>query len=228
MDLNKCNMTIKDNRLTPVEFSHRTKSGSYWLFNCSCGNNPVIRISSYKRGDSRSCGCLRDELSTMHGYRKKGKLNPTYSTWRAIKTRCNNPNYIDSHLYLSRNITVCDRWLKFENFLADMGDKPEGTSIDRIDNEKGYYKENCRWATPSMQSDNRRCVKKISFNNQEKTVLQWSKEIGIKRSTLYRRIFVDNWSIEKAFNTPLNVSKINKNTSSENRAMISYYNKESK
>lgn len=191
MDLNKNNMNI-ENRLTPIKFSYRGRNGSYWLFNCKCGNTPIIRIYSYKRGDSKSCGCLRDEISTKHGYRRKGKLNPTYSTWKAMKTRCNNPKYFDSHLYSKKGVKVCDRWVNsFENFLEDMGDKPKEMSLDRINNNGDYEPSNCRWATHSMQSNNRECVRKIFFNNQEKTVLEWSKEINVKRSTLYRRIFVD-------------------------------------
>lgn len=87
------------------------------------------------------------------------KDNPAYSSWHNMKQRCNNPNDKDYIRYGKRGITVCERWNSFDNFLEDMGERPKGTTLDRIDNSKGYYPENCRWATKKEQTHNSRVVK---------------------------------------------------------------------
>lgn len=195
-------LSNKLSKLIPLNFVEKRGSHEYWKFQCSCGNVKVIRYTSYKSGITRSCGCMRIESSTKHGHRK----SRTYSSWRAMKTRCNNKNYFENYLYSQRQIKICDRWNNsFENFLNDMGERPIGKTLDRIDNNGNYEPSNCRWANPSEQSDNRRCVIKITFNNETKTLLEWSKRLMLSRSILYRRIFVDKWSIERAFLEPKNV-----------------------
>lgn len=148
------------NRLTAIKFSHMAKNSvSYWEFLCSCGNTIVISRSSAMRGTSRSCGCLQKEETaqrfTTHGQSnpRNGKRSKTYIVWSGIIARVNHPL---SNSYIG--VTVSDEWKVFENFLRDMGEVPEGKSIDRIDNTRGYEIDNCRWASRTEQSRNvRKC-----------------------------------------------------------------------
>lgn len=115
---------------------------------------------------------------------------PTYKTWGCVLYRCRTPG---SKYWHDKGISFCKRWLKFENFLKDMGERPIETSLDRIDNSKGYSKENCRWATAKQQCRNR----SNNFNLKGKTLSEWSEIIGIKRSTLAQRYYVYGWSVDR-------------------------------
>lgn len=109
-----------------------------------------------RSGHAKSCGCLHSEIvaknKTIHGQLK----TPAYFSWQAMIGRCTNPNHIAYPWYGARGIKVCESWLTFANFFADMGERPEGTTLDRKDNEKGYEPGNCRWATRQEQDANRR------------------------------------------------------------------------
>jgi hypothetical protein len=112
-----------------------------------------------------------------------------YSTWCGMKQRCYNPTSKFYPYYGGRGIKICDRWLNsFENFFADMGERPDNHTIDRIDNEQGYSPKNCKWATRSEQQKNRRCNRFVTLNGITKTAMEWSEETGIAHQTLYARI----------------------------------------
>lgn len=149
-------------RLTVREFSRIKWGHAIWLCSCRCGNLVFIPQGSLARGLTKSCGCLRREItrkaSWRHGDARKGKLTPEYRCWEAIKRRCYNRNTKDWRLYGARGITVCKRWRdSFAAFLKDMGRKPSPKySIDRINSNGNYSKRNCRWATASQQRRNRR------------------------------------------------------------------------
>jgi hypothetical protein len=158
-------------RLTVVSLSGKRGSGGnrFWLCHCQCGNETLVTGSDLRRttGNTRSCGCLQRERSaaanTIHGHSGRGSSSPTYYSWQRMKARCYNPNEPNFSNYGGRGITVCDRWRfgedgrsGFECFLADMGEKPPGIVLDRIDNDGNYSPANARWATHEQSANNRR------------------------------------------------------------------------
>lgn len=104
-------------------------------------------------------------------------------------SRCTNPNVKCFSNYGGRGIKICNEWEKFENFLADMGERPEGKTIERIENDKGYYKENCRWATKKEQANNKRNNVPFTFNGKTQNAAQWEAELGLKKSYLSNRLY---------------------------------------
>lgn len=141
-------------RLTIVE-PYSEKYGSKWKHTvlCECGTRKIVRGSSLSKGHSNSCGCLQREISTRHGMYG----SPEYVSWCAMMTRTTNEKQENYKNYGARGISVCDEWKEFESFFRDMGEKPSTShSIERVDNDKGYSKENCTWADRSTQNQNQR------------------------------------------------------------------------
>lgn len=138
------------------------RKGASWICHCDCGNTKVISAENIKRGKAKSCGCASNEFRskslTVHGQsrRKGGKPSGAWSSWNAMISRCTQLGNAQYHDYGGRGISVCESWKSFENFYSDMGDRPEGMSLDRIDPNGSYSAANCRWATPKQQTANRR------------------------------------------------------------------------
>ncbi|HEC64967.1 MAG TPA: hypothetical protein ENI23_06730 [bacterium] len=131
---------------------------------------------------------------------------PLYKRWEKMKSRCLNPNTNVWHLYGGRGISVCWRWMNFVEFAEDMGDSFEnGMSLERIDNDKGYCKENCKWIPLAEQGKNKRSVKLYEYKGQKKNISEWAEKYGIKRNTLSYRLKVLGWTIEHALETPVHL-----------------------
>jgi hypothetical protein len=199
-------------RLTVKGFSHVQKlaprsSARIWECECECGNTVYARTGSLTNGNNKSCGCYKTDLLTefsiSHGHASRGSATRTYNIWCSMKSRCSTESGPDYHLYGARGIFVCDEWkTSFENFLRDMGEVPEGKSIDRIDNDKGYCKENCRWATATEQANNRRNNRRIEFEGETKTLTQWVTELDLPYDAVRARLN-SGYSIERALSEPI-------------------------
>lgn len=170
-------LKLKENdvygRLTLLKlYVEKTKQGYKGLWKCSCGNKKLYINSKVVSGHTNSCGCYRSErlilINTKHGCSKKHKESTEYKTWQRIKDRCFNKNNQDYIHYGGRGITVCEEWLTFINFFNDMGKKPNANySIERIDVDKNYSKENCKWILKTEQPKNRRNSIFVKVNNNK-------------------------------------------------------------
>jgi len=188
-------------KLTVVGFSHRNKKNYYWNCICECGGTATIQVGSLKRGETKSCGCIHD-FKTKERFTKHGLSGTSsYNTWASMIQRCTNNNSDCYENYGGRGITVCDKWLTFEGFYEDMGDRPNEKTLDRKNVNGNYFKDNCKWATEKEQCNNMRNNVNITYNNKTQTLSQWSVELGIHRGTLNNRLFRSGWPIEKAFQT---------------------------
>lgn len=159
-----------------------------WLCRCQCGNETTVAQDSLRVGNTKSCGCFRRQV-TGNRARKHGKSQTsTHRIWARMIQRCTNAKSSDYEFYGGRGIKVCDRWLKFENFLADMGERPPHLTIERIKNHLGYEPGNCRWATRLEQANNMRSNHVIATSQGDLTLSQIARIVGIAYSSVKRRI----------------------------------------
>jgi hypothetical protein len=186
----KLNGRIKDllnkkfGRLTVIAFEDVIHNRVYWRCKCECGGVVVKPANSLRNGDVKSCGCLPHDMlierNTIHGMSKTS----IYTVWCSMIQRCTDKNHKRYNDYGGRGITVCDRWLNsFENFYKDMGDRPEGTTMDRIDNDGNYEPGNCRWATSEEQNNNTRMTLRFKDGTP---ITPWGRTTGLCNETVRR------------------------------------------
>ena len=180
----------KFNKLTAIEYANNEK----WLFECECGNQVIKKASDVKRGATKSCS----RICTTGNPSK----HPLYQTWDGIKKRCYQENATGYKNYGGRGIKICDKWKNsFWVFVSDMGEKPfSACTIERLDNNQDYCKDNCVWATAKEQSNNRRNNIYITYQNEVYTLYNICKLLELKHSTVYWRLTRSGLSAQEYFN----------------------------
>ena len=180
------------------------RSGNWLvLCECDCGTTRNVMASRLAAGNSKSCGCLSTENKITHGHTQSHRRAKSreYWIWNSMKNRCINPNYKHYKDYGGRGISLCQSWHVFENFFSDMGVKPDGMTLERIDNSKGYSPENCRWESRHSQSRNKRSNRWITADGVSMVITDWAARIGLCHSTIIARID-RGWPDHLAVTTP--------------------------
>lgn len=193
----------KFGKWTVLEHKEKRGQAHYWLCKCECGNTAIVRGGSLAQGTSKSCGCVGRqktiERSTKHG----GYGTRLYRIWDDMKARCYNHNSISYPNYGAKGITVCEEWKNFKTFMdwALANGYNDKLTIDRIDYNKGYTADNCRWITMMEQSNNRSNNHYITYNGETLTMAQWARKLNISYNLLCQRMS-RGWTFEKAILTP--------------------------
>lgn len=138
----------------------------------------------------------------MSNYRHGWSKTRLYNVWNSMRARCENKNVAAYPDYGGRGITVCNRWMKFENFLADMGKPPHGMTLERRDNDKGYCPDNCLWADRKAQGRNKRGIRTLCVKGIEKPLVVWAEEVGIDSKTIWQRLH-KGWTPDEAVLIPI-------------------------
>lgn len=164
-----------------------------WYCRCDCGQNTVVTTAHLRSGHTTSCGCViaarrnSGMLHRTHGHGVRGRTSPEYRSWASAKQRCFNENDAAFRLYGARGVTMCERWsTSFEAFLADMGRRPPGASLDRIDSDGNYEPGNCRWATATQQANNTRRNLFVEYEGDRLTLEQLARRVGVDARQLWK------------------------------------------
>jgi len=196
-------LSDKFGRLTVIAFHSIQKHKRIWLCLCDCGNTTLLSTGALKTGNTKSCGCAR--IAANKSRTTERRRLPEFYVWSGMIARCYNPNDGSYERYGGRGITVCERWLNFDNFILDMGRRPSSKhSIERINNSSGYEPANCKWALPSEQARNRRSTVFLTYQGITLCMLDWANLLGLKKGTLSNRKKY-GWSVERMLTTPLTV-----------------------
>jgi hypothetical protein len=182
-------------------------AGYAWMFRCDCGTEVVAPGPQVRSGKKRSCGCLRREVSSERVKTHGMTGSPTFISWSGMLRRCENKNSDRYRYYGAKGVCVCDRWRGkdgFSNFLADMGERPAGTTLDRIDPSGNYEPSNCRWATARVQQTNRRNRREFLFFGVPMTASEAADRYGVALGTVVSRIYKLGMTPDQAIATPVN------------------------
>jgi hypothetical protein len=177
-----------------------TKGAWHWLCQCDCGTTFTTCGSRLSLSRTKSCGCNQWRNVTKHNQTR----SPTWISWLAMRRRCDDPSSNRYHAYGAVGITYCEKWKDFIGFLDDMGERPVGMSLDRINGTLGYSKENCRWASDVTQSRNRSVVRLFQLNGSQMTLGDLAKIAGVSVTTMRRRIVGAGMSPADAVRAPVN------------------------
>ena len=191
------------NRLLVVGCIDKRKNRQLlWFCRCDCGGSAITESYKLKAGHTKSCGCYNKEKSAERGT-IHGQCNSfSYGSWRGMKERCLNPNNINYKYYGAKGIKICNRWLTFENFFRDMGERPKGLTLEREDNNGDYCLENCIWANIQQQVYNKSNTIFLTFKDKTMTVADWSIKTDIAYETIRGRL-KRGWATEMALTLPL-------------------------
>ena len=190
--------------LSPIrQPGKRTK----FLCQCDCGEQSIVMSTNLKRGVTKSCGCLQKERAaaakTKHGHTRRSKgSTSTYNSWLGMKARCNNPGSPSYEDYGDKGIGYCKSWESFENFLEDMGERPDGKTLHRLNNDHGYDKANCVWADWATQGKYKSTTRWITIDGQTDTLTGWGRRMGVNYTTIQGRLN-RGWNEKDAVFTPV-------------------------
>ena len=190
-------------RLTVLSLSGTNKfQKAVWLCQCTCGETTIATTGALNSGTKKSCGCLKIEMSKMGNVKHGGRYLSAYNVWINMRARCDNPKQPFYHNYGGRGIFYTPEWVSFKNFMRDMGDRPVGKTLDRINNNGLYYKENCRWADRATQNRNRRNNRFLEIDGRTACLKDWCREFKIEPATVYSRI-KRGWNTVEALQYPV-------------------------
>lgn len=194
-------------RLTVLYRAGTKNTFATWQVRCSCGIEKTVCGHELRTGRTVSCGCYLREIKRADWLTHGMSHTPTWRSWDAMVQRCTRPADPSWARYGGAGIQVCKRWLGeqgFANFLADMGERPDGSTLDRFPNRAGNYRPgNCRWATAVEQNNNKRSNRQITFRGRTQTLAQWARELGARPGTLARRLDNYGWPVEEALGRPV-------------------------
>lgn len=200
-------------RLKVLGIIERRKKKVYWLCKCECSTLTKVNGAELRLRHTKSCGCLKFDTQSnfIHGMSKN---NAEYRAWASMRSRCTNPNLRQWKDWGGRGIRFCERWNDFQNFYADVGNRPsDNYSFERIDNNAHYscgkcteciangWTANCQWATREKQANNRRNVKRYTYLGRTQTAVDWAKEFHLHPRVLTTRLRL-GWALERALTTP--------------------------
>lgn len=188
-------------RLVAIRPNGEQGKNTKWLCRCDCGNETTTNVSSLIRGKTKSCGCLRKESTSKRFTKHGGKHERLYMIYSSMKARCNNSKYSHYEFYGGKGVKVCDEWLHnyqdFKDWALQNGYSPELT-IDRINVDGDYEPSNCRWITKHEQANNKTNNNFIEYQGETHTIADWARIQGLSYYSLYQRIVVRKWDVERA------------------------------